>query len=116
MPRKTKELTDLNQNIGRKIREYRISSGLSLSQLAEKIDVSHQQLYKYEIGSNTVGGARLYFIATALRKPLMAFFQEPIDIDLGGGLIMEAFRKLPTLPGKERVAVCRLIGSLSEDE
>lgn len=78
MARKNEFTQRIDTLIGMKIHELRISMGLSRQQLAEKIGVTHQQLQKYEKGTNRISAGRLAAISQALRKPV-AFFFEGID-------------------------------------
>ncbi len=80
MARKNAFTEKVDKIIGMKIHELRISMGLSRQQLAEKINVTHQQLQKYEKGTNRISAGRLAAISAALRKPV-AFFFEEIDSD-----------------------------------
>lgn len=72
------DLTDAPEGIdtvvGRRIRERRRQLGISQVRLASSIGVSHQQLQKYEQGSNRVAAARLAAIAAALDVPPGYFF------------------------------------------
>ena len=68
MARKSKFTEQIDTAIGQKIHELRISLGLSRQQLAGKIGVTHQQLQKYEKGTNRISAGRLVAIAQALGK------------------------------------------------
>jgi transcriptional regulator with XRE-family HTH domain len=57
--------------IGRKIRALRLERGLSQSGLADGIDLTFQQVQKYEKGVNRVGAGRLVRVAEALGVPVM---------------------------------------------
>ncbi len=80
MARKNEFTEKIDTYIGMKIHELRISMGLSRQQLADKIGVTHQQLQKYEKGTNRISAGRLAAIAKALNKPV-AFFFEGADDD-----------------------------------
>ncbi len=65
------ELTDaVDFAIGARIKELRITMGLSRQQVSERIDVTHQQLQKYESGANRISIGRMVAIARALNKPI----------------------------------------------
>jgi len=74
MARKNEFTERVDTLIGMKIHELRISMGLSRQQLAEKIGVTHQQLQKYEKGTNRISAGRLAAIAKSLKKPVSFFF------------------------------------------
>ena len=60
--------------IGRKIRALRLERGLSQSGLADGIDLTFQQVQKYEKGTNRVSAGRLVRIADTLNTPVMFFY------------------------------------------
>jgi transcriptional regulator with XRE-family HTH domain len=60
--------------IGRKIRALRLERGLSQSGLADGIDLTFQQIQKYEKGTNRVSAGRLQRIADMLGTPVMFFY------------------------------------------
>src|SRR5947209_2740194 len=60
--------------IGRKIRALRLERGLSQSGLADGIDLTFQQVQKYEKGINRVSAGRLQRIADILNTPVMFFY------------------------------------------
>lgn len=79
MARKNEFTEKIDTYIGMKIHELRISMGLSRQQLADKIGVTHQQLQKYEKGTNRISAGRLAAIAKALNKPVSFFFEGADD-------------------------------------
>lgn len=74
MARKSEFTEKVDKIIGVKIHELRITQGLSRQQLAAKIGVTHQQLQKYEKGTNRISAGRLMAIAKALGKTVAYFF------------------------------------------
>jgi transcriptional regulator with XRE-family HTH domain len=53
-------------DVGKKIKQLRMQMGLTQSQLAEKIDISYQQIQKYEKGESQLNITRFLEIAGAL--------------------------------------------------
>ena len=78
MARKVVIIAQIDTYIGARIQELRLVSGLSRQQLAEKIEVTHQQLQKYENGTNRISAGRLAMIAKFLSKPV-AYFYEGVE-------------------------------------
>ena len=76
MARKIEFIDLIDKHIGTKIQELRLASGLSRQQLGEKIEVTHQQLQKYEKGTNRVSAGRLAVIAKFLNKPIQYFYDD----------------------------------------
>lgn len=81
MPRKT---YPIDVHVGRRIRAARLTKGYSQQQLGEALDLSFQQVQKYEKGTNRIGAGRLAKIAEALEVPL-AYFFEGVQIKKIGG-------------------------------
>lgn len=96
--RKTAFTERVDTLIGMKVHELRISMGLSRQQLASKIDVSHQQLQKYEKGTNRISAGRIVAIAKAMKKPVAFFFE---------GLNKTENDKLPTQHQRMCIEVSR---------
>jgi transcriptional regulator with XRE-family HTH domain len=74
-PRKTDEIDEF---IGARLKNCRVTVGMTQKRLADEVGVSYQQLHKYEKGKNRISASRLYGLAVALRVPLLSFFP---DID-----------------------------------
>jgi len=62
--------------VGKKIRNQRMISGISQSELGDRIGVTFQQIQKYEKGSNRVSASRLVEIAGAMNIDVRSFFDE----------------------------------------
>jgi transcriptional regulator with XRE-family HTH domain len=65
---------DTDRHIGARLRERRLSLGLTQQGLAELIGVTCQQAHKYEKGVNRIAGGRLYTIAQALGVEVGYFY------------------------------------------
>ena len=61
--------------VGRNIRIWRMAKGLSQVQLAERLDVTFQQLQKYESGTNRASTERLAIMAAVLAIPISTLFE-----------------------------------------
>lgn len=57
-------------------RTLRLAAGFSLQELAARIGLSHQQLQKYETGSNRPGAGLLPGFAEALGVDVATFFED----------------------------------------
>ena len=56
---KTKELTDFSKMIGSNLRYIRIAKGLTQTKVSECLNVTFQQMQKYEAGTNCINAWRL---------------------------------------------------------
>jgi transcriptional regulator with XRE-family HTH domain len=70
---KTPNPTD--KHVGARIRMRRLMLGMSQTALADGLDLTFQQIQKYEKGVNRVGASRLQQIAHILRVPVEFFFE-----------------------------------------
>lgn len=59
-------VTDIDVQIGKRIRAKRLSKGMSQEKLADLLGVTFQQVQKYEKGVNRVAASRLIYIGRAL--------------------------------------------------
>src|SRR5947209_8837136 len=73
-PTKKRRVGPEDVEIGRKIRALRLERGLSQSSLADGIDLTFQQVQKYEKGTNRVSAGRLQRIADLLNTPVTFFY------------------------------------------
>ena len=62
--------------VGRRIRALRRELGMSQMALGGRLDITFQQVQKYETGSNRVGAGRLQAIAEILGVPVSAFYED----------------------------------------
>src|SRR5271166_1386854 len=69
--------------VAKNIRILRQDRGLSQTELGRKIDVTFQQVQKYENGTNRVGSGRLFKIASTFGVPITAFFEGTHEIVSG---------------------------------
>lgn len=63
-----------SQEIGEKIKEFRKLRGLTQEQLAVGVEVTFQQIQKYESGATRLNTDKLQAVANALDVPVSAFF------------------------------------------
>ena len=60
--------------VGARVRNRRKFLGLSQETLAAAIDLTFQQVQKYERGSNRISASKLHLIAKTLKVPMNYFF------------------------------------------
>ena len=70
-----KTANSLDGHIGRRLRAKRLEYGMSLETLAELIEVTPQQMSRYELGANRISAAQIYRIARGLNVPVGWFFE-----------------------------------------
>ena len=65
-----------NKHLGNKLRMRRQALGLTQTKVAKAINVTFQQIQKYEKGTNGVSSTRLLQIANFLNVPVVYFFED----------------------------------------
>lgn len=73
--------TRVDQLVGGKIRALRIAQNRTLAELGAELGISHQQLQKYETGTNRLSAGMLSTVAEALRVPIADLFEDDSDAD-----------------------------------
>ncbi len=68
-------------HVGKKIKQVRRMRRLSQTDVANQLNLSFQQIQKYEIGSNRVSASRLYELAKVLSVPISYFFDGLDSVD-----------------------------------
>lgn len=61
-------------HVGRKLKQIRTLRRYSQTDVARKLDLSFQQIQKYEIGSNRIAASRLFELSQILEVPTSYFF------------------------------------------
>ena len=70
---------NFNIHLGRKLRMRRLSLGLTQTKVAQAINVTFQQIQKYEKGTNGVSSSRLMQLSQFLKVPITYFYEEYKD-------------------------------------
>lgn len=69
--------------VGKRLKSRRLMLGMSQNDLGEAINVSIQQIQKYERATNRISSSKLYNLAKFLRVPVAYFFandMEPLKV------------------------------------
>ena len=85
--RSAKSPSPIDVTVGRNVRIWRMSKGLSQAQLANRLGVTFQQVQKYEIGANRIGTGRLVKVAAILGVPISALFEGTTGADPARSLL-----------------------------
>lgn len=71
----------VDQAVGANIQRLRVAQGVTLAELAVRLGISHQQLHKYEHGSNRTCASMVYGLSRALDVPVKSLFDGVQGID-----------------------------------
>jgi len=67
---------NFNIHLGKKLRMRRLSLGLTQTKVAQAINVTFQQIQKYEKGTNGVSSNRLMQLSQFLKVPITYFYED----------------------------------------
>ena len=67
---------NFNRHLGAKLRLRRLSLGLTQTKVAQAINVTFQQIQKYEKGTNGISSLRIMQLANFLKVPIVFFFED----------------------------------------
>ncbi len=67
---------NFNRHLGSKLRMRRLSLGLTQTKVAQAINVTFQQIQKYEKGTNGISSLRIMQLANFLKVPVLYFFED----------------------------------------
>ena len=98
---------NFNRHLGSKLRMRRLALGLTQTKVAQAINVTFQQIQKYEKGTNGVSSNRLMQLSQFLKVPIIYFFEdfkefkdvilgESINDDLNYSFLVKLFSGLST--------------------
>ncbi|MFL2889323.1 MAG: helix-turn-helix domain-containing protein [Pelagibacteraceae bacterium] len=73
---------NFNNHLGKKLRMRRLSLGLTQTRVAQAINVTFQQIQKYEKGTNGVSSNRLMQLSDFLKVPITYFYEDYKDYKL----------------------------------
>lgn len=68
--------TAIDQMVGEKIRKLRLDRNMTLAELGTELGISHQQLQKYETGTNRLSAGMLSNVADVLRVEITDLFED----------------------------------------
>lgn len=117
----------VDSHVGERMRERRTMLGQTQEQLSATLEISYQQVQKYETGSNRVSAGRLYEIATALNVDVAYFFTDlDTDTDIepmahGGANrstieLAKNFQSIADKPTRDGIsALVKALGNIADD-
>ena len=117
---------NFNTHLGKKLRMRRLSLGLTQTKVANAINVTFQQIQKYEKGTNGVSSSRLMQLASFLKVPVNYFYEDypenksgetiPQDEtqDLNYSFLVKIFSKLSQTQKAKVVQILRNTSDLKE--
>ena len=114
---------NFNIHLGKKLRMRRLSLGLTQTKVANAINVTFQQIQKYEKGTNGVSSSRLMQLSNFLKVPITYFYEDfagsqinPADLteDLNYSFLIKMFGRLSENQKSKIIQILKNTGSLKE--
>ena len=113
---------NFNIHLGKKLRMRRLSLGLTQTKVANAINVTFQQIQKYEKGTNGVSSSRLMQLSNFLKVPITYFYEDYADSqlaldsteDLNYSFLIKTFGRLSENQKSKIVQILKNTGSLKE--
>ena len=114
---------NFNIHLGKKLRMRRLSLGLTQTKVANAINVTFQQIQKYEKGTNGVSSSRLMQLSNFLKVPITYFYEgfagsqkNPTDPteDLNYSFLIKTFGRLSESQKSKIIQILKNTGSLKE--
>ena len=68
--------SNFNRHLGSKLRTRRLALGLTQTKVAQAINVTFQQIQKYEKGTNGISSLRVMQLSNFLKVPVVYFFED----------------------------------------
>ena len=112
-----------NIHLGKKLRMRRLSLGLTQTKVANAINVTFQQIQKYEKGTNGVSSSRLMQLSNFLKVPITYFYEDYADSrvdsvdsteDLNYSFLIKMFGKMSESKKLKIIQILKNTGSFKE--
>ena len=116
---------NFNKHLGSKLRMRRLALGLTQTKVAIAINVTFQQIQKYEKGTNGISSLRIMQLSNFLKVPVVYFFEDYQSIenlssssaedkneDLNYSFLAKLFSSLSELEKEKIFRVLKNTGSL----
>lgn len=101
--------------IGKHLKNRRLFLGLSQQDLGQAVDVSVQQIQKYEKATNRISGSKLYSFSKLLNIPLTDFFK---GVDEDANFMSEDQQSFlsenPNIPERELLLLIKSFNKISD--
>ena len=104
---------NFNKHLGSKLRMRRLALGLTQTKVAQAINVTFQQIQKYEKGTNGISSLRIMQLSNFLKVPITFFFENFPTYEAGSSDLSTNADKTEDL---NYSFLAKLFVSLSEDQ
>ncbi len=129
-----KQPNPVDLHVGGRVRMRRKFLGMSQEALGDSLELTFQQVQKYERGANRISASKLFEISKALKLPVSYFFEDYADSETPEGFnesdsekfvhgflmttegieLAEAFPRIKS--ARQRRKILDLVRTLAEDD
>ena len=117
--------SNFNRHLGSKLRMRRLALGLTQTKVAQAINVTFQQIQKYEKGTNGISSLRIMQLANFLKVPVIYFYEDYASFEgesystetienLNYSFLAKLFSKLPSEQREKIFQILKNTGSLEK--
>ena len=87
-------IENFNKHLGNMLKMRRLALGFTQTKVAKAINVTFQQIQKYERGANRIGASRLFQLSRILDVPISFFFEDiPANLRTAEGQVTIGLRE-----------------------
>ena len=99
---------NFNKHLGSKLKLRRLALGLTQTKVAKAINVTFQQIQKYEKGTNGVSSIRLLQLSNYLKVPINYFFEDFSEYLINFKTLFNSFINVTAI--KKFIFFCKIFG------
>ena len=99
--------------VGSRVRLQRITLGISQDKLGKALNLTFQQIQKYERGANRIGASRIYQLSTILGVPVQ-FFYDKMPKEIANNTVpLGQKSNIALLPNRKELEIMKDVSGLS---
>lgn len=114
MPGKASKPNETDFRIGKIIQILRAQQGLTQKDLARMLNVTFQQVQKYEVGHNRISASRLYDIAHIFKVPIGALYNESDNEPAHSMQMLDLIHSIYKLSAKDLELLTTIVARLGK--
>ena len=109
----------VDEQVGKRLKMRRVMLGLSQQDLGNAVNVSIQQIQKYEKATNRISSGRLFAFSKMLSVPIEFFFKDtesPANENVAYDEVEEFETNLNSVSEKDVLSLVRFFSSIEQPE
>jgi transcriptional regulator with XRE-family HTH domain len=113
--KRAKDTIDVDRLIGQRLRALRIQSGMSQQELGKEVNISFQQVQKYEKGTNRISVSRMLQFCDLLQTTphdVMGWKQRTVAVNGLNAALFETARDFSEFPEDLQIVIRKMCATL----